>query len=228
MVRKLSFAQRHPFLWVTIPLLVFVGCALYVWMLPPDDWLSIENWFRSIEAIRHEPLAPVYLGAAVLVASLFFIPVSGLILAAALVFQNLVGFVATMLALLMSAAIVHSVGRLAHKKIFAPPARVEKMRRFFSKRGVMSVVVIRILPVAPFHLVNFAAGYFSISLRTFILGSFLGLLPVTILVFLFTKLWREVIKRALTENTVLFVALVAVLLAIAIWTLVRRTRRTKD
>lgn len=227
MKQKARLFLIHPLVIVTVALALLGACTWYFLTLPADDRLSIETWFRSVEAMRDQPLAPLYLCAIVFIASLFLIPISGLILAAALVFQNLVGFVVTMIAMLLSAAVVHSVGRFAHKKIYAPPPRVEKMRHFFSKRGVFSIAVIRVLPIAPFHVFNFAAGYFSIPLPTFLVGSFIGLVPGTSFVFLFTTLWSEVLRRAFSENIYLIVAIAAAMIGAGSWALFRRAKRTK-
>jgi uncharacterized membrane protein YdjX (TVP38/TMEM64 family) len=57
------------------------------------------------------------------------------------------------------------------------------------------VVLVRVLPVAPFLVVNVAAGALGLRLRDFVLGSFIGLLPATILITLFldrlTAAWAD-------------------------------------
>ena len=46
-----------------------------------------------------------------------------------------------------------------------------------AKRGILAVVVIRMLPVAPFTVVNIVAGASQISLRDFLVGTLLGMAP---------------------------------------------------
>ena len=51
------------------------------------------------------------------------------------------------------------------------------MDEAFSKSGVIGVATIRLLPIAPYSLVNLVAGISSIKLLPFLLGTFLGMLP---------------------------------------------------
>ncbi|MEC8451814.1 MAG: VTT domain-containing protein, partial [Pseudomonadota bacterium] len=49
----------------------------------------------------------------------------------------------------------------------------EKLKR----SGIVGVAAIRMLPIAPFSLVNLVAGISSISIFQFLIGTFLGMFP---------------------------------------------------
>jgi hypothetical protein len=55
--------------------------------------------------------------------------------------------------------------------------RVNKLSERVAKRGIVAVVVLRLLPVAPFSIVNLVAGASHIRLRDFLLGTLLGMGP---------------------------------------------------
>ncbi|NUS20534.1 MAG: TVP38/TMEM64 family protein, partial [Mesorhizobium sp.] len=44
-------------------------------------------------------------------------------------------------------------------------------------KGSLAVVVIRLIPIAPFSLVNLVAGASTLPLRDFLIGTLLGMMP---------------------------------------------------
>jgi uncharacterized membrane protein YdjX (TVP38/TMEM64 family) len=55
--------------------------------------------------------------------------------------------------------------------------KVSRLNRILANRGILSVMAMRMLPVAPFTLVNFAAGAIRVRLADFLLGTVLGMFP---------------------------------------------------
>ena len=51
--------------------------------------------------------------------------------------------------------------------------------------GIVAVTTLRLLPIAPFTVVNIISGAFKVPLRDYILGSLLGLLPGILITNLF-------------------------------------------
>jgi uncharacterized membrane protein YdjX (TVP38/TMEM64 family) len=47
---------------------------------------------------------------------------------------------------------------------------------------VLAVIVIRMLPIAPFAIVNMIAGASHLRIKDFVLGTMLGMLPGTLLI----------------------------------------------
>lgn len=56
-------------------------------------------------------------------------------------------------------------------------ARVNKLSERVAKRGLVAVVILRILPVAPLTIVKLVAGASMIGLRDFMLGTLIGMGP---------------------------------------------------
>ncbi|HEX7306986.1 TVP38/TMEM64 family protein [Lentzea sp.] len=59
--------------------------------------------------------------------------------------------------------------------------RLQVVERVFARRGVEATLVVRLLPVVPFTLANYAAGVTAVRARDFALGTALGLVPSTVL-----------------------------------------------
>ena len=63
--------------------------------------------------------------------------------------------------------------------------RLNGISKKLSKRGLWTVVTLRIVPVAPFSLINLVAGASHISFRDFAIGTLVGLLPGIVAIALF-------------------------------------------
>jgi len=55
--------------------------------------------------------------------------------------------------------------------------RLEGMNRELESRGFNYLLFLRLVPVFPFFLINLAAGLTRLPLRTFVLGTLLGIIP---------------------------------------------------
>ena len=56
-------------------------------------------------------------------------------------------------------------------------AKIQAVDDKFKDSGIVGVAVIRLIPIAPFSLVNLVAGISSIGLIQFLAGTFLGMFP---------------------------------------------------
>jgi phospholipase D1/2 len=64
-----------------------------------------------------------------------------------------------------------------------------------SKQGVLAVTAVRMVPVAPYSLVNLAAGAARVPFRDFILGTLLGMSPGVVGITFFTGQLEQMIRR---------------------------------
>lgn len=55
--------------------------------------------------------------------------------------------------------------------------RLEGMNRELEERGINYLLFLRLVPVFPFFLINLAAGLTRLPLRTFVLGTVIGIIP---------------------------------------------------
>ena len=95
------------------------------------------------------------------------------------VFGRWVGTVLVVFAATIGATIVF----LAARYIFADAARKrlgalgEKINAGFTENAFTYLLFLRLVPVFPFFLVNLAPAFTSIPLRTYVLATFLGIIP---------------------------------------------------
>jgi phospholipase D1/2 len=90
------------------------------------------------------------------------------------------------------------------------------------------VAALRMVPVAPFTVVNMAMGAAGVTQRTFMIGTFIGMLPGTFVLTMLGDRLREAWRDPHAVNVAL-VALVIILwigLAFALQHLVARLRKS--
>lgn len=57
--------------------------------------------------------------------------------------------------------------------------RIQRLRAGFAENAFSYLLVLRLAPVFPFFLVNIAPAFFDVRLRTYVVATFLGILPGT-------------------------------------------------
>jgi phospholipase D1/2 len=180
--------------------------AILVWLIAPlGDYVSPEDLKSYAGQIAKSPWAPfVVIGAFILAASIIF-PINALIIAVAAAFGPWLGFLYSLLGTMLGSLVTYGLGRLLGKRAAKQliGARLDHIREKIVRKGIMSVATIRLVPIAPFAVVNFVAGVSQIKLFDYVAGTLLGILPgVAVLSFL-GKQAIDVITRPTMENVLL-------------------------
>lgn len=115
------------------------------------------------------------------------IPLTLLSLLVIAAFGPVTGFFCAMAGALLGAALSHGLGQmLGHEalcRIGGP--RINQISQGLGERGLLAVIAIRLVPIAPFALVNLVAGATHIRLWHMLLGTALGMLPSTLVMAFF-------------------------------------------
>lgn len=211
--------------WVVSGLLL-VGLIVLaaVWRHTPlAEWISIAGLERQVEAWRESPLAGLAVVGAYLVAGPLFLPVSLLTIGVIVTFGPLLGFVYSLAGSVITAMATYG---LAHGLGRRPATRLlelygARLRRPIATHGFLFLVAIRIVPMAPFNVVNLAAGVAGPPLWRFTAATALGMTPgklaVAILTDRFTATVEEPGPGSLVALIAATVAIVAVALALHVW-----------
>jgi uncharacterized membrane protein YdjX (TVP38/TMEM64 family) len=115
----------------------------------------------------------------IVVTSVLMVPLSALVVASALVLGTWQGFLASMAGALVSAAVAFVIGEIAGGSILKRygQSRVARLSERLSDRGILTVALLRLIPVAPYTVVNVVAGASHLQLGKFLVGSAIGLTP---------------------------------------------------
>jgi uncharacterized membrane protein YdjX (TVP38/TMEM64 family) len=88
-------------------------------------------------------------------------------------------------------------------------AAIARVRGALRSRGVIAVAMVRMVPVAPFSLVNLAGGTIGIPFREYLFGTFLGLAPGTVLICLFGSELKDLLRNPSATRVITVVAIAA-------------------
>lgn len=160
-------------------LIIAILGGLMFWASQAIPWLSADSINAFLEESRGTYFALPTVLLVYLVGGILFFPVTVLSIAVAAVFGPIWGPIYGILGALLSSATMFGVGKLLGnaglKKIGGP--KVDAVDQKLKSSGIVGVAAIRMLPIAPFSLVNLVAGISSIGLFQFLMGTFLGMFP---------------------------------------------------
>jgi phospholipase D1/2 len=174
-------SKRRPLLAAAGILLtvgLFLGLAA-AWRLTPLGDVTDPDILTSTMTALKGPLAAVAVMLVFVLLGLLMFPVMVLIAVTAAVFGAWPGMLYAGLGALASAMVTYGIGRWLGprglRQFFGP--RLNLITRSFARKGIPTVTLVRLVPVAPFSIVNLAAGAICIPALDYILGTALGLLP---------------------------------------------------
>jgi uncharacterized membrane protein YdjX (TVP38/TMEM64 family) len=153
-----------------------------------------------------------------------------MIAAAMLVFGPLLGTAYSFGGALLGAAATYGLGRIAGRRTVRRIAgsRLDRLSRELGRRGILAVATVRIIPVAPFTVINLVAGTTHINLRDFLLGTLIGLAPGIIAAALFIDRILAALRDPGAGTVAVLIGLIV--LVVAAMALLRRSlgRRRAD
>jgi phosphatidylserine/phosphatidylglycerophosphate/cardiolipin synthase-like enzyme/uncharacterized membrane protein YdjX (TVP38/TMEM64 family) len=144
---------------------------------------SPEQMADFLSASAGQPWAPALVLLAFLIGGAVALPVNILILATAAVFGPWLGLLYSSVGAASSALVMYWVGARFGQEVLGERLgpRWHRALARIRRRGVLAVFAIRVVPVAPFTVVNLAAGASAIGLADFLVGTALGMAPGLVL-----------------------------------------------
>jgi len=103
--------------------------------------------------------------------------------------------------------------------------RVNDLSRRLAKRGLITIAFVRMLPIAPFSIVNVVAGASHIRWSDFLLGTVIGLVPGVVTMTFFIDRAIAAVRAPDIGSLALLGAAVALIVAL-VWVLRRMLRAT--
>jgi phosphatidylserine/phosphatidylglycerophosphate/cardiolipin synthase-like enzyme/uncharacterized membrane protein YdjX (TVP38/TMEM64 family) len=184
---------------------------------PLREWLSLDRLVDAGEALEGHAYAPLIVLAAYVAGGLLVIPLMLLVAGTAIVFGPLLGTVYAFSGALLSAAVVYAIGRKLGRETVRKLAghKVNELSRRLARRGLVAIVFVRLVPIAPYSIVNVVVGAAHIGWRDFLLGTAIGLTPGILLISLFIDRASAAIRHPGPGTFALLTLVAGVILAIA-------------
>jgi phospholipase D1/2 len=155
-------------------------CLAALWKLTPlKDAVNLEGLVQWVEAFSEQWWAPLAIALAFTPASFVMFPRQAISIAAAIAFGPIKGWLLSVTGVVIAALVGWRIGRqLNDERVrrwagerFAPTAKLLR------NRGLVAVMAVRALPVAPFTVESIVAGALRIKWSDLALGTVFGMAP---------------------------------------------------
>lgn len=205
------------------PLIGFIGIiAVFllfaaVWRFTAlHDFITEERLTRFINFMQQSRFGLFYSSAAFVLGGLVSAPVTVLISLALIIFGSVKGLLYALIGSVLSAAVTYQIGLVLGRDFARRFAgkKVNLVSKRLGKQGILSTAIIRMVPIAPFSIINIIAGASHIRFKDFITGTILGMLPGTLALAGIIDRGMAVIANP-DWKTVGYLALILLLISIA-------------
>lgn len=174
--------MSRPFGLILVVLILLLGLGLLWQWLAMQDLLSVETLLalaKNSLGWTDRPWAVLAVMGLYATASLVMFPLSLMVALTGLLFGPWWGFGYALAGTLSASVLNWWVGRLIGRDALMRHGgqRLTGLSRYLSGRGIRTMVIINLLPLAPFTLTNMMAGAFRLRFRDYMIGSTLGIAP---------------------------------------------------
>ena len=161
--------------------LIAVGLVASVGLLPIKRYLfTLLEWTQGLGS-----WGPVFVACFYIIAAVFFIPGSVLTLGAGFLFGVVIGTVTVWIGANLGACAAFIVGRTIARNYVAQKVagnpKFAAIDEAVGKEGFKIVLLLRLSPVFPFNLLNYALGLTKVSFGKYVLANMIGMAPATLM-----------------------------------------------
>jgi uncharacterized membrane protein YdjX (TVP38/TMEM64 family) len=169
-----------------LPGVIVVGLGtIYAFHL--NQYLTFESlashraWL--LQWVSHDfPLAMLAFAAVYMVATAISVPGDSILtILGGFLFGSVIGTGIAVVAATLGSVALFIIAQTSLGEIFRNrrEGTLAKLREGFQKDALSYLLFLRLVPIFPFWLVNLASAFFGIPLRTFAVGTLLGIVPGT-------------------------------------------------
>ena len=207
-------------IWIggAVLLVLFAAAAAWKWT-PLADVIDIDRLSGWAASLRENPARHLYVLGAYVIGSLLLVPITAIILVTAIIFGPILGSVYSIVGCLAGAVATYAIGRLLGQDFVRRIAGTKwrRLEKKIEQTGIVAVATLRLLPVAPFTVVNVVSGAFKVPLRDYILGSLLGLVPGILITNLFARQFASAIRNPGIGTVLILLTLITITVGGTVW-----------
>ena len=176
----MTAVKKWPWKWIAVGVGVIAVIAA-VKFLPVAEWLKhFTEWIKGLG-----PLGILLYIAVYAIATVIFLPGWIFTVGAGIAFGLAWGTVAAISGATIGATLAFLISRYAARgavsKRFAKNKRFKQIDGAIGKQGWKMVGLLRLSPLMPFNLSNYLYGLTAIEFVPYVIASFVGMLPGTLL-----------------------------------------------
>lgn len=171
-----------------LPLLIVAGAVMLAFSLGLNDYFSIEA-LRAHRSVMNDFVAARGALAALVFVVLYaattilFLPVGAVLtIIGGFLFGIVPGTACVVVGATVGATTLFVIARSTLGSIFRAKAGpfMARMEAGFRENELSYMLVLRLIPLFPFFIVNLVPAFLGVSLRTYVIGTFIGIIPGTL------------------------------------------------
>jgi len=186
----------------------------------------LQRWLLERELLRFGPLAPIFFILVYAAATALFVPGSVLTIAGGALFGPMLGTLWNLSGATLGATLAFLIARYLASDWVSRAAgdQLARLMRGVEEEGWRFVAFVRLVPLFPFNLVNYAFGLTRIRVTEYVIASSICMVPGALA---YTWLGYAGRKAAAGESTAIREGLLALALLAAVAFLPRLMRRLR-
>lgn len=214
--------------WLFLGLIAAViGFWIFLAINGADADFHPRAFLAAARDIASHPLAPLAMLPAFVAASLVVTPITGMIAVCALLFDPWEASLTALAGTLLAATANHWIGGHFSNVVAArvPRKAAERIKRMAKSSDMWSLAGLRLIPIAPFTIINVAAGAAGVRLRDFLMGTLIGMGPGIVLICLGVDRARAILHGESVFDPWIVAAMAAagaMLIGLRVWFTCRR------
>jgi phospholipase D1/2 len=210
--------KRRIWIGVVVLFMLFAAASAWKWT-PLADLIDVNRLSGWAASLRQSPARHFYLLGAYVIGSILLVPITAMILVTAIIFGPVMGSLYSIVGSLVGAAVTYAIGRFLGQDFVRKiaGAKWQRLEQKIGQSGIVAVATLRLLPIAPFTVVNIISGAFKVPLRDYILGSLLGLLPGILITNLFAHQFTSAIRNPGIGAVLVLAVLIIITIVGTVW-----------
>ncbi len=174
--RRLLAVLESPRTRFSLLVVLLLAAGVAVWSLGTP---SQEQLRRVVDSAG--PLAPLAYVVVYTLLTVLLVPGAVVTLVGGALFGSLFGTLYTVVGATLGALAAFTVGRWLGRDQVAELAgeRIGRLEDWLAERGFVAILYLRLIPVVPFNVLNYAAGITTIHRRDYTVATAVGIVPGT-------------------------------------------------
>ncbi len=201
-----------------------------------SEILIADNITEIVNLIRSWGVAAPIISIVLMVLQAVIAPLPAYLITAAngIIFGIFWGVVISTIGALLGAIVSFAITRWFYtnyaNKILNDSRAQHYIEKMSSQHGFKLILISRLIPIISFDLISYAAGASKIKLSHFLIATFIGMLPATIVyTVLAEKLTDQVLAEKLVlSNNFIYVSIIVAILLVVFWYFKERRSNQKN
>jgi uncharacterized membrane protein YdjX (TVP38/TMEM64 family) len=214
---RLAVMYRSRLFKFVMVALAFLVLTLAWYLTPLSDYARPDVVRAAFARFAESGWAPLVVPLVFVGGGLIAFPLTIMIVATAAAFGPWLGTLYSVGGALLSALSTYAIGALLGREALRDwlGPRLDRVRERIRRQGVIAVMAIRLVPVAPFTVVNVAMGASEIRLLDYLAGTLLGLAPGLIVMAALGHRVMSILSDPSVEEVAILAALVVIWITVS-------------